>query len=381
MGKMNSRFDHVAVCFVAMMLSLEIPVPVRAEAPRLVHKRVIDVGQVFGQGKPDGGRAVSLVCDGANIYLGGINAGMNPTIGIVKIANVFTADDPAMTPLEQSRFAAPKLKAYDSLAFDEASQSLIASHDSGKNATSFIRRISPEDGSSLWSMNNFTTGRPAAIAVDPIGDHGKPAVAFLVSHDPQLRVLSLEDASEVEPTEGVLIESIPNNMGRNWRALAIDSKSIAIAATVGFAYGSRPDSDKEGKSVWRCLNGIGRGTSSLLIKNDNTVCTLGQSIVILRMKDLPQPVLAFSCQNAKVTQVTDSKNTARPVSAASVHLCNLDGTTDGLAQATLHGDEDNVGAKWVGIPKSLWFGIANGRPTLLVLGSTEYRLDVYEISQ
>src|SRR5688572_14043430 len=217
-----SRRSLAVVCMIGVVAGAAVTA--RAAEPLFVHKYKIVLGEHFGEGSPDGVRSLSLTCDGTNAYVGGVSGRGTPSIGIVMIANV-ASDSPQVASVPGSQFPIQTrgLWSYNALAYDRESKSLIAAHDSGVAGSSFIRRISPADGSVAWSATN--ADRPAAMAVDPKGDGGKPAVAYLVEGSPQLRMLSLATGQPIAlPPQSGLLQSGPNEFDLNWRTIGFDPK-------------------------------------------------------------------------------------------------------------------------------------------------------------
>jgi len=372
------RRTLAAMCMIGISVTARTA---RAADPLFVHKYKIVLGEHFGEGSPDGVRSLSLTCDGTNAYVGGVSSRTTPSIGIVMIANV-ASDTPQIAGVAGSQFPIQTrgIWSYNALAFDKESKSLIAAHDGGAAGSSFVRRINPADGAIAWSVTN--SDRPAAMATDPKGDAGKPAVAYLVEGSPQLRLLSLSTGQPIQlPPQSGSLQAGPNEFDLNWRTIGFDPKGNVVTASVkGCCYGKR-SADVSAGPRWGRIDGEGstQGVSTVITKKGATLCMMGPSVAILDGVG-GRDLLALSVQHKLVTHTVSVDAVEQKVADSKVHIRNVDGSTDGVATLELSGDEDGVGTPWTGNTKALWFGpLDQGGRALIVVDHKEARVDVYTV--
>jgi hypothetical protein len=128
---------------------------------------------------------------------------------------------------------------------------------------------------------------------------------------------------------------------------------------------------------WQSLEGSADRLSTSVVR-DSPVNNIGQGVAIL--EDVGADLLAFSGRD--LTTLTDLNGGVSQVADTSVHIRNLDGSTTGLSQIVLTGDEDGIGTPWSGDIKNLAFGFDDaGRATLLVVDLASRRLDVYQVPE
>ncbi|HEY4312831.1 MAG TPA: hypothetical protein VGN12_25500 [Pirellulales bacterium] len=380
--------------FIFLLLSWSIPSNAQS-TPHFVHKATLDLSRIFCRDGDDGGKPRSLVFDGKNAFIGGANY-ENPTVGIVKIANLLDGGRDIVS-LEKTRFRAPSQRGYDSLTFDIVHNHLIASYDSGHFGTSFVRCIDPDSGETVWDKTGFEAERPVCADVDPVGDSGKPAVAYLLYQPAkdgvQMKYLSVDKGAPISP--GAVIRPSPQNFRGKLQSIAFGVKGdIAIVGYGGIALGNRAESGNGNK--WKQVNSEASGTSSVAILDDAEVCMKGRGAIILTgVGPGGSDLLAFSVQNPRSTNTSDMHGVVQSINSCDVQFRRLDGSTAELGLTSLAGNEDGTGRKWSDRPpedpkkplsrvvcsKSLWFGpdASKQKRVLLVLDTMERRLDVYEI--
>jgi hypothetical protein len=347
--------------------------PVTAAQTQLQHLAAYDLGPYFNSTSGYGQNPLSVAFDGTNAYVGGFNStAAAANIGVVKVENV-VGGSPTYTPLANTVFSSPATRGLDALAYHAATGSLLMAHDSGTAATSFLSRRNASDGSTVWSIANPQASRPAAMAVDPRGDGGNAGVGFLVQGSGRRRLLSMATGGTVfDGTNGGIVNTSPDS-GTTWRGMAFDDLgNVLVSNQAAYGYGVR-NTDNQ----WKTLAGALNLTSRSAFKNVN-VNNVGQGVAIL--EDLGSDLLAFSGRN--MTTLTDSLGGVTTVDSKMVQIRNLDGSTTGLTQIALAGDENGIGTPWTDNLKNLAFGLdASGKATLLVLDYTGRRLDVYQIPE
>jgi hypothetical protein len=349
----------------------------------LVHTNQILLGAEFNETSGYGDNPLSITFDGNNAYVGGYNNGpVSPgTIGVVKVLNV-TGAAPSTQLLANSLISSPDLRGFDALAYDAASDSIFTFHDSGVFLTSLISRRSVTDGSEVWTTTSPANQRVMAGAIDPTGDAGSPAVAFLAQGQGRRLALKVSDGSILYDASGgsnpggiILGEkNATDDFGTAWRALTFDaSGNIAVTEQDYFGYGTRIADNQ-----WQSLDSVANRISKS-VEDDGAINFAGQGIAILPGLGVDgADLLAFSGRG--MSQTTDLDGNITAVSNTQVHLRNIDGSTTGLSQIALTGGEDSIGADWLNNTKNLAFGLdGSGTPTLLVLDFIEKRLDVYQI--
>lgn len=348
--------------------------PTWAAQQALTHVASIDLGTQFNANTGYGDNPISIAFDGTNAYVGGYkNDAASPgTVGVVQVGDLFGV--PTFTPLAGTLNASPQSRGYDALAV--AAGDLFIAHDSGAAGTAFIRRHDLATDSALWTVSGPQGARPFAMAIDPLGDNGSPGVAFLTQGSGRRRLLALAGGSTIfDGTNGGIINTTPDS-GSTWRTVGFDADgNIVVANQNAFGYGARNTNNQ-----WMTLAGGLNNTTRAVLKTGTggQVNNVGQGIVI--MEDLGSDLLAFSGRG--FSGITDSTGGTQTVDKLQVHIRNLDGTTTGLTQIALAGDEDGVGTAWTGDIKNLAFGMDSaGRPTLLVASFLERRLDVYVVPE
>jgi hypothetical protein len=346
----------------------------------LYHQAVIDLGPYFNDTTGYGDNPLSVAFDGVNAYVGGYKAttASPGTVGVVRIDSVL-GPLPGFTPLSNTLFTCPQLRGLDALAYEPGTGALLMSHDSGTAGTSFISRRDPADGSVVWTVNGPQNARPFAMAIDPVGDNGSPGVAFLTQGSGRRRLLSLATGATIfDGTNGGIINTSPDS-GTTWRAIAFDDVgNVVVANQRAYGYGVRNTYNQ-----WMTLGGTLNLTTRSVLKSVE-VNNVGQGIVIL--EDLGSDLLAFSCRrtdpNNFTMRLTDALGGFTDVDTRRVLIRNLDGTTTGLTQLELVGDEDGIGTPWTSDIKNLAFGHDSlGRPVLLVVDFVGRRLDVYLVPE
>ncbi len=365
---MRGRF-HVAV-----LAALSLCLGASADQIPLLHTASIDLGAYFNGTSGYGDNPLSVAFDGTNAYVGGLKntTGSPATVGVVRIDNVI-GGVPSFVPLPDTLIpAVPNTRGIDALAFDRTLGALLLAHDSGSAASSLIRRHNP-DGTVVWTLPNPQGARPFALAVDPVGNAGAPGVAFLTQGSGRRRLLSLVDGSTIyDGTNGGIVNTDPDS-GSTWRAVAFDSVgNIIVQNQTAIGYGVRQNANQ-----WADLGGTLNVTERSLLKGTNANL-VGQGVAIL--EGFGSDLIAVSSRN--LTQYTDALGNVQPIDKLRVHIRNLDGSTAGLTQLDLVGDENGIGTPWTGDIKNLAFGLdAAGVPTLLVASFVERRLDVYQIPE
>lgn len=348
--------------------------PAWAAQQNLAHVATIDLGTQFNSTTGYGDNPLSIAFDGTNAYIGGYkNDATSPgTVGVVQVGDLFGT--PTFAPLAGTLNASPLSRGYDALAV--AAGDLFIGHDSGTAATGFIRRHDLATDSAMWTMSGPQGARPFAMAIDPLGDNGNPGVAFLTQGSGRRRLLSLADGSTIfDGSNGGIINTSPDS-GSTWRTVGFDTNgNIVVVNQNAFGYGVRNTNNQ-----WMTLAGGLNNTTRAALKTGTggQVNNVGQGIVI--MEDLGSDLLAFSGRG--FSGITDSTGGTQTVDKLQVHIRNLDGTTTGLTQIALLGDEDGIGTAWTSDIKNLAFGMDSlGRPTLLVVSFLERRLDVYVVPE
>ena len=347
--------------------------PAVAAQLELQHLAAYDLGLYFNSTSGYGQNPLSVAFDGTNAYVGGFNSTTAAAnIGVVKVENV-VGGSPTYTPLANTVFSSPASRGLDALAYNAGAGALIMCPDSGSATTSFISRRNAGDGSTVWSIANPQSARPMAMAVDPRGDNGGAGVAFLVQGSGRRRLLSMATGATVfDGGNGGIINTSPDS-GTTWRGMAFDDLgNIVVGNQSAYGYGVR-NTDNQ----WKTLAGALNLTTRSVLKNV-TVNNVGQGVAIL--EDLGSDLIAFSGRN--MTTLTDSLGGVTTVDNKMVHIRNLDGSTTGLTQIALAGNENGIGTPWADNLKNLAFGLdASGKATLLVLDYTGRRLDVYQIPE
>lgn len=342
----------------------------------LAHVSSISLGSQFGPGSWNGAFPSSVAFDGASAYIGGWNTtGEVASVGVVRVEGIFS-QEPVFTSMEPTRFLANVERGVNGLDFEATTQSLVTSYDSGSAATSFVSRRNASDGALVWTVAGPQGVRPFATGIDPIGDGGTPGVAMLTQGSGRRRLLNLATGATVyDGSTGGIINYVPAppTSITTWRGVDFDEAgNIALASSTAAGYGIRRDFN-----TWYGLNGTpGATTRSILKDVDRNF--IGQDVAIIRNAEAD--LLALTVIDAAT--FTDLLGGVSFVADTAVHLRNLNGTTAGLTQLTLWGDEDGIGVPWDSHQKSLAFARdVNGTGTLLVVDFFGRRLDVYQLPE
>jgi hypothetical protein len=368
----------------------------------LQHTSNVDLSsQFFGATPPDGSgtpasqygwNPLSIAFDGTNAYVGGYNSGAvlgsSNQVGIVKIQNVTTAAAPVLQGLSSTVFTANSFRGINDMGFDPVSGALYAAYDSGSSITSSITKYDTS-GNQLLQALSPDNQRPFSLAIDPVGDSGLPIVAFLAQGSGRRLGLRTGDLSLLytisgESNPGAIINGSPTNIGTAWRAMAFDSAgNIVLGEDSGVLYGVRNNANQF-KTTAGTLNVAGNVVRK--IADDNTVKTnnVGLGVGILKGFGAGGADLIALQQRTNnvggIGSFTDLTGGTTTFNETQVQVRNLNGTTTGLTQTTLNGDEDGVGGVYAGGIKNFAFANdASGRPTLVVVGFDQRRLDVYSL--
>jgi hypothetical protein len=347
-----------------------------AAQSELYHVSSIDLGTVFNSDTGWGSNPLSVAFDGSNAYVGGYNNGTVPgNIGVVQVSGLF-GGAASFNPLAATQFSSPNGRGLDALDYHSGTGSLLMAHDGGTAAASFVSRRNAADGSLVWSVSSPQNARPFAMAVDPVGDGGNAGVGFLTQGSGRRRLLSMATGATLfDGATGGIINTSPDS-GSTWRAMSFDDLgNIVVGNQAAYGYGVRNNANQ-----WKTLAGALNVTTRAELKSV-TVNNVGQGIAVL--EDLGSDLLAFSARGtADTLNLTDSLGGVTTVSRFGVHVRNLDGSTTGLTQLELAGDENGVGTPWTGDIKNLAFGVNSvGQPTLLVVDFIGRRLDVYIVPE
>ncbi|HZZ44997.1 MAG TPA: dockerin type I domain-containing protein [Tepidisphaeraceae bacterium] len=360
-----------------------------AQVLSLQHTDSIDLSSLFSSTSGYGNSSLSIAFDGTNAYIGGYNnTAAAANVGVVQVQNVLTAN-PSLNGLAPSQFSAPSDRGLDALGY--LGGALYEDHDSGTAATSFIQKINL-DGTIAWTTLSPNGQRPQALAIDPTGNNGSPAIAFLSQGNG--RRLALDTSGNVLYTigggtnPGGIINASANspfssntasNSQTNWRALAFDSAgNIAVGEDSGFGYGVRT-----GVNSFSALD----GTPNIITRSElktPEVNNVGIGVALLQGAS-PSDLLVFAPRvvgtgSAGTATLKDTTGAITTASSGMIQIRNVDGTTTNLPQTALGGGDDGIGKAFSTELRN--FAVAqdaSGLPILLAVSPLENRLDIYQM--
>jgi hypothetical protein len=362
-----------------------------ADQYRLQKTNSISLSSLFyGGSTPSqyGASPLSVAFDGTNAYLGGYNSSSRSgRTGVVKVAGALGAT-PALSGLAGTGaiLSVGPSRGIDHL--DTYQGDIILSQTAGPGTfptSSVVRRIDPA-GNTVWNaFGSNLSLHPFAMAIDPKGDAGSPAIAIVSEDgfgaDGQLYKLKLSNGQPTGGSAGVF-SSAGRSIGYSPGDISFDSQgNVALITSRGTGYGRRTSPNN---FVSNPVTGGSTGLLGALSHQPPDASNNGNAVAILegagtvnflatatRVADTTTHVLTF----------TDSTNAVQPsADARAIQITNLDGTRTGITQTTLVGDEDFLGAPYIGQIKGFNTGRdANGNSVLLVADFSGNRLDVYQV--
>lgn len=343
------------------------------------------LSSLFTAGTGYGSNPLSVTVDNAgNAYVGGYNSSAAAAnIGIVKVSNVLGVS-PTLTGLVDSQFSSPSNRGLDGLA--STGGDVYALHDAGTTAASFIERVNT-NGTTVWKTFNPGAGtRASALAIDPTGDAGNPAVGFLGFGQGRRATLKTADGTldytfSGGAKPGGIINASPalSNQG-NFRALAFDAAgNIATGAEAGFGVGTRVNENR-----WSTLDGATLDAVSRVIVKGTPLNNVGNGIALLEGAATDELIIfsprATGSGAGGSVQLTNGQGGIETVNSKYAQIRQTRGQPGYLTQRQLTGAEDGLGSEYISEVKNFAVGVdANGNPALYVVDYLTKQLDVYTI--
>lgn len=340
----------------------------------LAHVAVIDLGPYFNSTTTYGDNPLSVGFDGTNAYVGGYTNIQGGNVGVVKVENV--TGTPTITPLDGTVFAARQWTGIN--AVDVGNNELYIGYNSfnggGEGFYSFVRKADVM-GNVGWTYLTPNDERVSAMAWDAVGKGSGAAVGYVVYGSSYVRYVGPDGAGQGNGTS-----LWTNDSGANTAHNDIDIDStgnFAQQTNAYLSYGLRT-----GPTALKHLDGTTAGPE-IVIRKTGHYLGFGCNVAIMEDMYPDGPFADLLAVTARDCQAFEDKfNQFSPTDDTAVHIRNLDGSTTGLTQLALTGDEGGLGTAWTSDVKDLMWGLdATGLPTLLVLDFAERRLDVYQVPE
>jgi hypothetical protein len=337
----------------------------------------ISLSADFAAGSAYGTNPLSIAFNGTSAFVGGFNpSGGSTTVGVVRVDGIGTGTT-TINPLASTQFGSPANRGIDSLA--ATSNGLFIHHFSGAASSTFVRRTD-NDGNTVWSVSNVNNESVFAIAIDPLGNAGAPALAYLNQGSGFVRRLSIDDGSVITPS-GQFGIGFNASLGSAHRALDFDDAGNIIYGTGnGVGVGIRDTAGGTNfNRVVTLTDPNVAGTSPSIIKSGG-VNNVGNGVALVNGL-ATDPLIAFSPRATNPTTLTALDGSTTSVNPNNLQLRKRDGTlSSAITQSELLGNEDNFGNVYTDAVKNIAYGVdGNGNPVLLVVSFATRQLDVYTI--
>jgi hypothetical protein len=389
------------LALVAAISAVSLASAVQAQAYRLQRSTSLSLASVFASENTlgFGTNPLSVAFDGTNAYVGGFNGtgGFDVSVGVLRVDNVL--GEPAFTTLDNTRFNAGAQRGIDSVA--AAGGNVFAAYDDGSGGSAFVRSFD-SSGNTRWNVDGISLNgyRASALAIDPLGNGGSPALGALGISSGRRVAFNLDDGSLIYGPSGVsgssgLGEIINPNpaavngvtLGFTYRGLAFDSAgNVAVTGQGGTSYANRDTVGGTNFNRVVNLDNITSASTPIAVKqlSSGSAGFVGQGLDFV--EGLSESILAINHRVGTPFELSHSSAAAGvgPITALDsrqVQLRRTDGSLPtALLSSTITGAEDGLTDAFTNEVKDIASGRdANGNPIVLVLSFAERRLDVYTL--